>query len=83
MNPINIKKGFSEIKGADPYINYLTKRAMDIQSPSDQESLYSYFQKLIASGSEDRETLSNIVSLLSEFMDKREVEEASVKLNQE
>jgi len=83
MSPINVKKGFSEIKNPDPYVKYLTRRAMDIQTPSDQESLFNYFQNLIAASSEDKETLSTIVSLLSEFMDKKEVESAAYNLDKE
>ncbi len=83
MNVITVPKGFTEIKNPDPYIKYLTKRSMDIHNTSDQESLFKHFQNMISSGSEDKEALRNIVSLLSEFMDKRDVEEASESINRE
>jgi hypothetical protein len=83
MNVITVPKGFTEIKNPDPYIKYLTRRSMDIHNTSDQESLFKHFQNMISSGSEDKEALRNIVSLLSEFMDKRDVEEASGSINQE
>jgi hypothetical protein len=83
MNVITVPKGFTEVKNPDPYIKYLTRRSMDIHTPSDQESLFKHFQNLISSGSGDKELLKDIVSLLSEFMDKRDVEEASGSINQE
>ena len=83
MDIITIPKGFTEIKNPDPYIKYLTKKAMDIQNDSDNESLLKYYKRSIDTGCEDREMLKNIASLLTEFMDKKDVEEISSKLQEE
>ena len=80
MNVITVPKGFIEIKNPDPYIKYLTKRAMDIQNNSDEESLFNHYKRSVESGSEDREMLKNIAALLSEFMDNKDVEEISAKV---
>jgi hypothetical protein len=80
MNIITVPCGFTDVKNPDPYIKYLTKRAMDIQNNSDEESLFNHYKRSVDSGSQDGEMLKNISSLLSEFMDKRKVEEISAKL---
>jgi len=80
MNVITVPKGFMEMKNPDPYIKYLTRRAMDIQNDSDEESLFNHYKRSIESGSEDREMLKTIASFLSEFMDKRDIEDISVKV---
>ena len=56
---------------------------MDIQDNSDEESLLSHYRKSVDTESQDREMLKNVASLLSEFMDKREVEDISAKLPEE
>lgn len=83
MGVITVPCGFTDVKNPDPYIKYLTKRAMDIQDNSDEESLLKHYRSSVDSESQDREMLKNIASLLSEFMDKREVEVISAKLPQE
>jgi hypothetical protein len=80
MGIITVPCGFSDVKNPDPYIKYLTKRAMDIQNNSDEESLLNHYKRSVDSGSQDREMLKNVSSLLSEFMNKRKVEEISAKL---
>jgi hypothetical protein len=80
MNVITVPKGFMEMKNPDPYIKYLTRRAMDIQNDSDEESLFNHYKRSVESGSEDREMLKTIASFLSEFMDKRDIEDISVKV---
>ena len=83
MGIITVPCGFSDVKNPDPYIKYLTRRAMDIQSNSDEESLLNHYKRSVDSGSQDREMLKNIASLLSEFIDKRKVEEISAKMPEE
>lgn len=83
MDIITVPCGFIDVKNPDPYVKYLTKRAMDIQSNSDEESLLNHYKRSVDSGSQDREMLKNIASLLSEFIDKRKVEEISAKLPEE
>jgi len=83
MNVITVNKGFSEIKNPDPYIKYLTKRSMCIQNNTDEESLFNHYKRSVESRSEDREMLKNVAALLSEFMDKKDVEEISSKLPKE
>lgn len=83
MDIITVPCGFSDVKNPDPYIKYLTRRAMDIQSNSDEESLLNHYKRSVDSGSQDREMLKNIASLLSEFIDKRKVEEISAKMPEE
>jgi hypothetical protein len=83
MDIITVPGGFTDVKNPDPYVKYLTKRAMDIQDNSDEESLLKHYRSSVDSGSQDREMLKNIASLLSEFMNKREVEEISAKLPEE
>jgi len=83
MGIITVPCGFSDVKNPDPYIKYLTRRAMDIQSNSDEESLLNNYKRSVDSGSQDREMLKNIASLLSEFIDKRKVEEISAKMPEE
>jgi len=83
MAIITVPGGFSDVKNPDPYIKYLTKRAMDIQDNSDEESLLNHYKRSVDLGSQDREMLKNISHLLAEFMDKRKVEEISSKLPQE
>jgi len=83
MDIITVPGGFTDVKNPDPYVKYLTKRAMDIQDNSDEESLLNHYRRSVDTGSQDREMLKNISSLLSEFMDKREVEEISAKLPEE
>lgn len=78
---IDINKGFVGIRNSDPYIKYLTKRSMEIEDSSDKENLYKYFKSQIDQKSEDRETLKIVADLLSEFMDKREVEAMSPNLH--
>jgi hypothetical protein len=80
MNVITVPKGFMEMKNPDPYIKYLTRRAMDIQNNSDEESLFNHYKRSVESGSEDREMLKNIAALLSQFMDNKDVEEISAKV---
>jgi hypothetical protein len=80
MNIITVPCGFTDVKNPDPYIKYLTKRAMDIQNNSDEESLFNHYKRSVDSGSQDGEMLKNVALLLSEFMDKRKVEEISAKL---
>ena len=83
MGIITVPGGFTDVKNPDPYVKYLTKRAMDIQDNSDEESLLKHYRRSVDSESQDREMLKNVSSLLSEFMDKREVEEISAKLPEE
>ena len=83
MDIITVPGGFTDVKNPDPYVKYLTKRAMDIQDNSDEESLLSHYRKSVDTESQDREMLKNVASLLSEFMDKREVEDISAKLPEE
>ena len=83
MDIITVPCGFIDVKNPDPYVKYLTKRAMDIHDNSDEESLLSHYRKSVDTESQDREMLKNVASLLSEFMDKREVEEISAKLPEE
>jgi hypothetical protein len=45
--------------------------------------LLNHYKKSVDLGSQDREMINNISHLLSEFMDKRKVEEISSKLPQE
>ena len=80
MGIITVPGGFTDVKNPDPYVKYLTKRAMDIQDNSDEESLLNHYKRSVDSGSQDGEMLKNVALLLSEFMDKRKVEEISAKL---
>jgi hypothetical protein len=83
MGIITVPGGFTDVKNPDPYVKYLTKRAMDIQDNSDEESLLNHYKRSVDSESQDSEMLKNVASLLSEFIDKREVEEISSKLPKE
>ena len=83
MDVITIPYGFTDIRNVDPYAKYLTKRAMNIQNNSDEESLFNHYKRSVDLGSHDREMLKNISALLSEFMNKREVEEISSKIPKE
>lgn len=83
MDIITVSDGFIDVKNPDPYVKYLTKRSMDIQDNSDEESLLNHYKRSVDTGSQDREMLKIVASLLSEFMDKEDVEGISAKLNQE
>ena len=80
-NDVTIPKGLIGSRNQDPYTKYLTRRAMDIQDSSDEEALLKYFQDQVTQESDDKETLKIISNLLSEFMDRREVEALSPKLH--
>ena len=80
-NEVSIPKVLMGTRNHDPYTKYLTKRAMNTHDSSDEESLVKHFQDQISQGSEDRESLKTMAALLSEFMDKHEVEALSPKLH--
>lgn len=69
-----IPRGILSVSDLDPYVKYLIKRSVNIQDVSDEESLANHFKNMIDSGSDDKDLIRSISTLLEEFMDRRDIE---------
>lgn len=75
IGEINMDGDIESVQSGDPYIKYLFRRSTDTHSESDKESLVNYFRKFASEGNDDREKAKMIRSLLSEFLDKKDIEQ--------
>ena len=72
IGKIKIPGGIDNINSSDPYTNYLMKRSTNLQNYSDVDSLFNHYKTLKDESNKDLRTI--IIKLLSEFMDRKEVE---------